>query len=175
MKIFSFLVLFSTSNICFSQDLNSFKPYRIDFEAGYYNAQKFNADGYDSSFNYGVANGQQLITFKVAYGMGKRLGPVRQFESLGEFIIEEILVPIRYGIFAAQYGYKIDLKPRLTVEGYAGAGLIAANDNAYLVIPVTTKLMYLLGKHLDLGIAGNYNFNSLNNFQSMNAVVGYRF
>jgi hypothetical protein len=101
MKIISFLVVLSTSTFCFSQDLSSFKPYRIDFEAGYYNAQKFNADGYDSSFNYGVANGQQLINFKLAYGMGKRLVSMGQFESLGEFILEEILVPIRYGIFAA--------------------------------------------------------------------------
>jgi hypothetical protein len=105
----------------------------------------------------------------------KRLGPMRQFESLGEFIIEEILVPIDYGIFAAHYGYKIDFKPRLTMERFAGAGFIAANDNAYLVTPGTTKLMYLLGKHLDLGIAGNYNLNSLNNFYTINAVVGYRF
>ena len=175
MRFILITTLFFFSFIGFAQEAKSFQPYRVTFEPGYYHAAKRDADGYHSQFDFTVSIKSHLLSLNLATGLGKKLCPSTESRDLGEIIIEEIFFPFRYGIVSGQYGYRMELSDTLILEPYIGGGILFANDSSYFVVPISAKVIYSLDAPVDLGVSGNYQFNALTNFYTINAVVGYRF
>ena len=111
---------------------------------------------------------------KLGTGIGKRLGVPKTSEDLGEFITENILLPFRYGIIATQYGYNIEFNDRIRLQPYIGGGILFANDLSYFVLPTNLILSYDFNNRIAIGLNGQYNFNSLNNYYSINLMLRFQ-